>query len=138
VIRRMIGTRRAERIITRKRLPPTSATEVPGTPEIPGIPYVTRAGLPMRVRESRVHGSATPGWRKVSPYRTGSLPSKSDEAERASASSASNFGCRRKLAGSLVAMPASWGMNRLNDVLRITSQVFLDEMITVNIGSLRF
>ena len=105
---------------------------------IPGTLYLTRAGLPLRVREWIVLGDATPGWRKVCPYRTGHLSSYSDETERSSASSASRIGRRRILAGSSVAMPPNWDDNRISAVLRTTIQVVLSEMLAINVGSLRF
>ena len=35
-------------------------------------------------------------------------------------------------------MPANWDENRISAVLRTTTQIVLSEMLTINIGSLRF
>ncbi len=56
------------------------------TPGVPGTPYLTRVGLPMRAREWRLLGSATPDWRKVVRYQAEPLPSESNETELCSAS----------------------------------------------------
>ena len=93
-----------------------------------------RSGLVQR----RVLGSATPGWRKVALMELGPCRASRTKLSASSASSASRIGRRRILAGSSVAMPANWDENRISAVLRTTTQIVLSEILTINIGSLRF
>jgi len=66
------------------------------------------------------------------------LSSLSDEPEFSSASLSSRIGRRRILAGISVAKPVNWSAFRLTAVLWTTTQILLSEMLTIDIGSLRF
>lgn len=105
---------------------------------VPGRPYPTRAVLPMRVRECRNLGGATPGWRKVGLYRGGPLSSSSDETECSSAPSASRIGRGRILAGSWVGKSTDGDEDRIRVVMKTTTQMVLSETSTVGIGNKRF